>query len=88
MAQSAQSKKNPMKTAEQPTGQSAWQKNATSNSKLLSVWKLEQSSSKDGTGIILQGRKWAKAYRNQTHEQHPTELRKCKCKDGISEMKM
>ena len=85
-SQLCRKKKMPMKTAEQPAGQSARQKNV--HSKLLSVWKLEQSSSKDGTGIILQGRKWAKAYRNQTHEQHPTELRKCKCKDGISEMKM
>ena len=62
-----------MKTAERPAGQSAWQKSAYS--KQLSVWKGDPSSSMDGAEIILQGRKSARTYRNQTQEQHPPELR-------------
>ena len=39
------------------------------------MWKVDPSSSMDGAEIILQGRKSARAYRNQIQEQHPPELR-------------
>ena len=63
-----------MKTAERPARQSAGRKMCIVSFQ-LSVWKVDPSSSMDGAEIILQGRRSARAYRNQTQKQHPPECR-------------